>query len=523
MSFCLRLAVIFAFMPVYNFIEIFFRNSRKIKIALGGSGLLKLSQSARSILFFTAVCLVFAWFIVWQASYFVFFLAAALFIIAIFWKTEKVFFALLVYLPFQIALNPAENIDLASSRILIIALFFAWIIKSLAKKKLIVPYVAITWLLVFFLGLAVFSAYFSINQEKSAIRILFYLSIFPFYFIAADLLDSIIKISKAVYALLFSAAIAAVVGIIQFAGQFVFGIEALIDFWSKNIAILFYGQSFGKAVIANPSWLVNVGGETFFRAISFFPDPHMFAFYLGLVEPLALSLAFVPRIFNFSDLQKFFLYACNALLLLALGFTFSRAGYVGAFFGIGAMILSGWKFFDKRLRFSIITAVLIAGILIYNSSGLMIARFFSSFTLSEGSNSERLLNWRQAVKIIEDNPIVGVGVGAYSEALNARSPERSSVSAHNTYLDIAAEMGIPALLAWFVILLLVIKNLLNMLKINSELTREKVFSIGLVGAVVWFSIQMFFDTAIYSPVLLAVFMLYLAISVNLSRSGIIFK
>ncbi|MBU4141307.1 O-antigen ligase family protein [Patescibacteria group bacterium] len=492
--------------------------AKKFSIFLGGNNFLKLRKNAYFGLFFILASLALAALIAWQAVYFLFFLAAVLFLAIVFWKTEESLIALVFYLPFQIALNVTESIDMASSRIFVIVLFLAWLIKSLAKKKLIIPYGMTTWLLAIFLGLAALSAYFSIDQGKSAIRLLFFFSIIPLYFISAAYLNSTIKITKVIYVLLFSSSIAAIAGIVQFLSQFIFGIDAIMDFWSKNIAYLFYGQSFGKIVVANPSWLVNVGGETLFRAISFFPDPHMFSFYLGLAAPIALSLAFFSNIFNLSNWRRFLLYICNAVIFLALVLTFSRAGYVGAFFGIAAIIFLGWKFFNKRIKFIIGAVVLIGGIVVFNSSSAVVSRFFSSFNLSEGSNSERLLNWRQSIKIIEDYPATGAGVGAYAEAVNARASERSSITAHNTYFDIAAEMGIPALLIWIIILILTIKKFISILRSRDcELSKEKVISLGMIGALVWFSVQMFFDTAIYSPVLLALLMVYLAISVNLGK------
>ncbi|MDP3057547.1 MAG: O-antigen ligase family protein [bacterium] len=491
---------------------------KKFPIVMAGNDFLKLNKKVCLGIFFITASLALSGLIVWQPVYFLLFLAAILFLVIVFWKTEESLLALVFYLPFQVALNVTESIDLASSRIFIILLFIVWLVKSLAKKKLVIPYRTTTWLLLVFLGLIALSAYFSIDQEKSAIRSLFFFSIIPLYFIAAGYFNSTAKITKVIYVLLFSAAIAAIAGIVQFLSQFIFGIDAIMDFWSKNIAYLFYGQSFGKVVVANPSWLVNVGGETFFRAISFFPDPHMFAFYLGLTAPIALCLAFFSNTFNFSFWQKFLLCISNAILFLALGLTFSRAGYVGAFFGTAAVIFLGWRYFDKRIKVIVVTAVLVGGIAIFSSPNPVITRFFSSFNPAEGSNSERLLNWRQSIKIIEDYPTLGVGVGAYAEALNARSSERSSVTAHNTYLDIAAEIGIPTLLIWVLILISTVKVFLLILKSKErELSKEKVISLGLVGAFVWFSVQLFFDTAIYSPTLLAVLMIYLAISVNLGK------
>jgi putative inorganic carbon (HCO3(-)) transporter len=478
-------------------------------------------QKINRYIFFVLASLLIAFFIVWEPVYFFLLLAAVLSLIIFFWKTGESLIFLVLYLPFQVALNISGDIDLASSRVMIVTLFLAWFTKSLAKKRLEIANKPTTWLLLIFLILILFSVLFSIDQERSAVRSLFFLSILPLYFVSIAYLDSLAKITKVVYVLLLSASLAGLAGIIQFLCQFLFGIDAIMNFWSKNIAYLFYGQSFGKIIITNPSWLVNINGETFFRAISFFPDPHMFSFYLGMAAPMALSLVIFSDTFDLSKRQKLLLYICNAILFLALGLTFSRAGYFGAFFGVISIVLLGWKFFTRNIKLVITAAFLLISVLIFSSSSLIISRFISSFDPSEGSNLERLINWNQSIKIIGDSPFYGVGVGSYAEALNARAPLRSSVTAHNTYLDIAAEIGIPALIVWIIMLVLTVINLISIFKSKGlQLSKEKVISLGLAGTFIWFSSQMIFDTAIYSPTLLSMLMVYLGISVNLRRESV---
>jgi len=48
----------------------------------------------------------------------------------------KLLLILSLYLPFQLALNLAPGIDLASIRILILILFFLWLAQGLKNKKL---------------------------------------------------------------------------------------------------------------------------------------------------------------------------------------------------------------------------------------------------------------------------------------------------------------------------------------------------------------------------------------------------
>jgi len=460
--------------------------------------------------------------IVWQPLLFLVLLFGAVMLAVLFWKTEESLLALFFYLPFQIAMNISADIDLASGRILIVIFFMIWLLKSLAGKKLAIPHAPNTWLVFIFLIFAVLSALFSTETGRSAIRLLFFLNIMPLYFVSAGYFNSFGKIKKLVYALIASSGIVAIGGIAQFIGQFIFGIDPVMDFLSKNIAPLFYGQSFSKVVLANPSWLVNIGGQTYLRAISLFPDPHMFAFYLGLIIPLALAILLFSNRLNFSFEKKALFALVNAVLLLALFATFSRAGYFGAVFGIGAVIILGWKKLAKKAKALIAVLILAAAVFFLTSSppagGLVFARFFAIFNLSEGSNSERIVNWNRAIKIIENYPLTGVGVGTYALEVDPRSKERSAISAHNTYLDIAAEMGLGALAVWVFLLLISIIKLLSVFRSKEKIDfYAKVISLGFAGSFVWFSVQSFFDTAVYSPVLLPLLAAYFGIAVNLEK------
>jgi len=461
--------------------------------------------------------------IVWSPVYSFFVIAGLSLLIALVWKTRESLIALVFYLPFQIALNVSSGIDLASSRILIASFFIVWIFKSLARKKVEISHSATTSLVLIFTGLAAVSAGFSIDTDRSFLRLLYFLSIVPLYFVSAYYINSPVFIKKVFGVIAASGAVAAFLGIIQFLGQFIFGINPVMDFMAKNIAPVFYGQSFSSLVLANPSWLVNIGGDTYLRAISLFPDPHMFAFYLGLVIPLALTLFLRAKDFKFSPAAKILILCANIILFLALGFTFSRAGYIGAAFGIAAVFALNWKFLDKKFKIAAGAVSLAIMFGLFFSPNLIMSRFFAVFNLSEGSNSERLTNWTQALKIIEDRPLTGAGVGTYALAVDPRSSPRSSITAHNTYLDIAAEMGIGALLVWIAILALAAKKLF---KISQGKNPESAsggetaaLSAGLAGALVWFSVQSFFDTAVYSPTLFALLMVYLAMTANLKKEN----
>jgi len=63
----------------------------------------------------------------------------------------------------------------------------------------------------------------------------------------------------------------------------------------------------------------------------------------------------------------------------------------------------------------------------------------------EGSARQRFEVLQTAVRIIQDHPVLGVGLGAY-ELANARyNPALGTLDTHNTYLHILAETGWPGL------------------------------------------------------------------------------
>ncbi|MCK5490261.1 MAG: hypothetical protein KAI67_00290, partial [Candidatus Pacebacteria bacterium] len=105
-----------------------------------------------------------------------FLLVSVLFILASFKYFNQVLLLLILYIPFQIALNITAGIDLASGRVLILYMFVIWIIKSLAEKNFVIRLNLQTLLIGIFLMLAVFSMLQAQDMERSIRKILVFLS-----------------------------------------------------------------------------------------------------------------------------------------------------------------------------------------------------------------------------------------------------------------------------------------------------------------------------------------------------------
>ena len=315
-------------MPIFSFLKIF------------------------ALIILTAVCGA-AIVISWQ-FFLIAFLMLIFFIIILFWP-EKAFYFLIFYIPFQIALNPIEGIDLASVRILIILLFFAWLLFSLSRKKLFIPNAIQTWLILIFLFIVFLSFCYAPEQERALRKTLFLFNIIPLYFISASIIKSKIQINKIISISIFAALLTGIIGLIQFGSQFIIGQEKIANFWAEIISPIFYGESFGAQIISLPSWFVNISGETYLRAFGFFPDPHMFSFYLGLIIPMVLAFLI------FGNKKRIFLFIILTILISSILLSFSRGGYLGMIAGVGVVIILLWRqiSFNKKIALGLISAIAI--------------------------------------------------------------------------------------------------------------------------------------------------------------------
>ena len=398
------------------------------------------------------------------------------------------------YLPWSLALNPAEGIDLASLRILIILIFFLWLVVGLKKRRIFVVSGAISGLIVLFLAINLLSLFWAKNIDWAARKALFLFSIFPLFFVFAEAMKDNGKMIKIAKILVISGALVSILGIIQFVSQFYLGIDKVYDFWAGSLATLFLGKSLAKEVLRDPSWLVNISGMTFLRATATFPDPHMFSLYLGMLLPLAAGIYLKVK----NKLYVIFFF----LILTADMLTFSRGGYLGLLGGAAFLAAAFWKNIAGRYKIFALVFFLAVGLSFF-IPGPVASRFNSIFDLREGSNAGRLEMWEKSWKVAQDSPFLGVGLGNYPLEIKPSADYREPITAHNTYLDIASETGMISALIWTAILSGAIIIFLGKSK------RDNFFLMSATSVAI-FSAHSLAETSIYSPAVLALLLIIIS-------------
>lgn len=130
------------------------------------------------------------------------------------------------------------------------------------------------------------------------------------------------------------------------------------------------------------------------------------------------------------------------LVSAAVALASSRGGFLGLIAGLGFLV---WHSKRKARNFALLFVLVAVPMIIVPRSPLQ--RLLHPETGDKMGTETREKAWEAGLKMIEAKPLFGVGLGLFKPLLGQYSgdPDFHQI-AHNSYLEIAAEQGIPALL-----------------------------------------------------------------------------
>jgi len=145
-------------------------------------------------------------------------------------------------------------------------------------------------------------------------------------------------------------------------------------------------------------------------------------------------------------------------LVFALLFTFTRSAWVGACVGIGLLFLLR----DFRLLGLL---PVIFGLFLAFAPAALTARLYSTFSLTDPSNMDRVAMMKSGFHIIKDDPLTGVGpdmiIQVYPGYRDKNAVNQLNPHLHNVPLQIAAERGLPALAVWIWFIATLVRDFLR--------------------------------------------------------------
>ena len=143
-------------------------------------------------------------------------------------------------------------------------------------------------------------------------------------------------------------------------------------------------------------------------------------------------------------------------LLVAIALTMSRNAWVGVCVGIGLLLLLR----DFRL---IALAPVVAALFLAFAPAPLTERLYSTFSLSDPTNRDRVAMFHTGMNIIRDYPLTGVGPDnvrlVYQHYRDPRAERQLNPHLHNVPVQIAAERGLPALAVWIWFIVVLIRDL----------------------------------------------------------------
>jgi O-antigen ligase len=222
-----------------------------------------------------------------------------------------------------------------------------------------------------------------------------------------------------------------------------------------------------------------------------FENPNDLATALDLLLPFAVALTLISK-----GLPRLFYLVCAVVLAVGVLFTLSRGGFLGLIALSGVLL---WKLGRWRRLKTILGVALICGILLAVMPGGYGARITTIFNTEQdqtGSAQQRRELLERAASVAISRPIVAVGMG------NFHIYSIKEKAAHNSYLEIAAELGVMGLIAYLILIFAPLRSLYRIERqtrgMRSENEREMYWlSVCLQAAFIAYMVCSFFASIQY--------------------------
>lgn len=311
--------------------------------------------------------------------------------------------------------------------------------------------------------------------------------------------------------------------------------------WAGLATCLFVGAS-GEAFIGTVQSKLGLGNLSFFvggiaRSFGTFGRPNSYAGYLEMILPFAVTVALwalfalpaAVRRWRTTRGDSLVAERCALLPLLGLLITLAGAGATalmlaagitlslsrGAWFGAAAGVLVMMLLAGRRWAIAALIATgLLVAILTLGGAGVLpktlqerIGSVGSSLILldyykvpitdANFAVKERMAYWFGGIRMAEDHPWQGVGLGNYGQEYDAKyftSPfMKSQVHAHNYYIHITAETGVIGLVAYLLLIGGVFATGVGAVRRTARDPFARALALGGVGVIVAVAVHNLFE------------------------------
>lgn len=227
------------------------------------------------------------------------------------------------------------------------------------------------------------------------------------------------------------------------------------------------------------------------RGTGIFGNTNDMALHVVTVFPITLALLFGSK----GVARKIFYGACAALLLGGIVLSYSR----GAFLSLIVVTLFVGLKIGPRHRLGIVMAVLILGgaalLLAPDKYGGRLLSIFNSSLDPGGSADARRGELFRSLYLAVRHPLLGIGMGNYQPEMSYKG-----LVTHNSYTQVAAEMGAAALVCYTMFIVLPLRKLGQIARETFEARRNSHYyylAVGLQASLLGYMVCSFFLSVAY--------------------------
>lgn len=231
---------------------------------------------------------------------------------------------------------------------------------------------------------------------------------------------------------------------------------------------------------------LRIGG----RIKGLFENSNDLAMHLVSIIPIAVALGLSGR----NPLKKLIYFGVTGLMVAAVVVTFSRGGFIGLVAATFVLV----RRLGKKNRVMTMGALVFAVILFVGlAPGAFTSRLstiFNSAADLTGSSSQRTEVLKRSFWVALRYPITGVGVG------NFRYKSPRNLETHNAYTQVAAEMGLAAMVVYILLIVHPIRRMRLIERESYEHAERRTYyylSVGLQASLIGFMFSSFFGAVAY--------------------------